>query len=212
MSLTRALLVLSLAAAPLLVAAAGSATSDSRLGVPSRADLFAAGLRAVPTMPGGAGVLPPVFRFAAGPGKVLTFTRVSGRLTWGTSSPSFGADGDPGQATDIKSLRGISGIAAPAGLFLAGVFLGPSFPTAPAPRRYRVLNPGNVPTVAPRLQQVFFVGDGRTASGVTQRVRVPAGATRLYLGFEDAFAFKGVPGYYDDNGGALSATFRIAPG
>jgi hypothetical protein len=38
---------------------------------------------------------------------------------------------------------------------------------------------------------------------------VPAGATRLYLGFVDAFSFHGAPGYHDDNSGSLEATFHI---
>jgi hypothetical protein len=213
MKSTRALLVTSLTLACFLLAAAvGSAAPARVLRVPSKADLFAAGLSTPPTMGGGAGVLPPVVRFAPGPGKVLTFSKVAGHLTWGGGSPVFGADGDHAQRSNITSLGGISGLVAPAALFMAGVFLIDAAPAAPAPPRLRVSHPGNLPTIAPQVQQVFFIGDGRTTAGVTQKFKVPPTATRLYLGFVDAYAFHGTPGYYDDNGGSLVATFRIGRG
>src|SRR5262249_39942824 len=61
------------------------------------------------------------------------------------------------------------------------------------------------------LNQTFFIGDGLTGtgSGSVQVFHVPDGATRLYLGFADAFFFQGDPGYYDDNTGSLTATFMV---
>jgi hypothetical protein len=61
----------------------------------------------------------------------------------------------------------------------------------------------------PALAQVFFVGDGRASDGSVQRFRVPKGAARLYLGFADAFAFHGPPGFYDDNRGSFQLEVKL---
>ena len=59
---------------------------------------------------------------------------------------------------------------------------------------------GNVPggvnytSLAPELQQVFFIGDGLTSGGVSQTITVPAGATRLFLATMDGF------GWYNNTG------------
>jgi hypothetical protein len=69
------------------------------------------------------------------------------------------------------------------------------------------------------LSQVFFVGDGLTGtdavnvgSGSTQTFQVPTGATRLFLGFADAFNnFDSIgtgPGAYGDNTGSLSVNIN----
>ena len=58
--------------------------------------------------------------------------------------------------------------------------------------------------------QTFFIGDGMTPSGLQQRFIVPPNATRLYLGFADAFSFQGPPGAYGDNTGGLSVTLTQA--
>jgi hypothetical protein len=192
----------------LVVVATGSAAPPTLLKVPSRADLFAAGLAKVPAMSGGAGVVPPSFTFKAGARQVLVFTRVGGHLAWGSGSPSFGPAGDTAQNTDVASLGGISGLKAPGGLVLAGVFLGDGTPRGRAPARVVVTDPTKLTTVAPRLQQVFYVGDGK-AGGTPRSYAVPPTATHLYLGFVDGFAFHGPPGYYDDNTGSLTVNFKL---
>ena len=58
---------------------------------------------------------------------------------------------------------------------------------------------------------MFPIGDGRTTSGTLQRFTVPAGATRLYLGYVDADGFSGSPGFYDDNTGSIRVTFAVSP-
>ena len=45
------------------------------------------------------------------------------------------------------------------------------------------------------------MGDGKART-----FRIPAGATRLYLGFADAYQYQGEPGWYDNNGGKLTVT------
>ena len=73
---------------------------------------------------------------------------------------------------------------------------------------------------APLLGQVFFIGDGLTGtdgvnvgSGSTQTFQVPTTATRLFLGFADAFnnfstSGGGSPGAYGDNTGSLSVNIN----
>jgi len=52
----------------------------------------------------------------------------------------------------------------------------------------------------------FFIGTGKG-----KQIEVPPTATRLYMGFADAYNFTGAPGAYDDNEGELVATFSIRP-
>jgi hypothetical protein len=194
--------------AALALAASGSAAPASALDVPATADLFAAGLKAPPDLPGGGGTLPPGLRFAPRANQVLTFQQVNGEVTWG--SDFFGPAGDPSLKTNIFALGGISGLVAPGWIFLAGVFLGPGPPAQPPPPRLRMDNAPRLTTVRPKLQQVFYVGDGRSERGDVRTYVVPANATRLYLGFLDAPGSASTPGYYRDNEGSLRVTFRIA--
>jgi len=55
--------------------------------------------------------------------------------------------------------------------------------------------------LAPEIGQTFFIGDG-----VGRIYRVTADATRLFLGFADAFNYVGAPGWYANNGGSLEVT------
>lgn len=43
----------------------------------------------------------------------------------------------------------------------------------------------------------------------SQFFTVPGAATRLFLGFLEGPSFNGYPGYYDDNGGQLTASFQV---
>jgi Flp pilus assembly protein TadG len=44
-------------------------------------------------------------------------------------------------------------------------------------------------TLAPAIAQPFFIGDGRTSGGLQQKIVVPPGATRLYLGSMDPYGW-----------------------
>ena len=88
-------------------------------------------------------------------------------------------------------------------MFLTGVFLDPSVGSV-APSALNFSAPGGTSfTTLSGLQlgQTFFIGDGLTGSGTggIQTFVAPTGATRLFLGFADAFGFGGSPGFYDDN-------------
>lgn len=64
-------------------------------------------------------------------------------------------------------------------------------------------------TLAPRLGEVLYVGDARTPGGQPRAITAPRGATTLYLGFPDAWDFRGKPSHYADNTGELSVQTRI---
>jgi hypothetical protein len=80
---------------------------------------------------------------------------------------------------------------------LAGVFLGNTIGSAPSP----YTGSDTASTIAPKLGQVFPIGDGLTGhgSGSVQDFTVPSGATHLYLVDIDGFK-------WSDNGGQLNVT------
>src|SRR5262249_40083407 len=110
--------------------------------------------------------------------------------------------------TDVLSFGGISGVRdAEHYSFLTGVFLDANEPTGDGPDRLDFSAAALTETfseLSPALGQTFFIGDGLTPGGDHQVFHVPTGATRLALGFADGFAFTGMPGFYDDNGGAFT--------
>jgi hypothetical protein len=83
-------------------------------------------------------------------------------------------------------------------MFLVGVFLTRKAPADPAPPRLDFSQGENFKKLSPKIAQTFFIGDGGG-----RVFRVPAGATRLFLGFADGALFKGLPGYYLNNAGEL---------
>jgi HYR domain-containing protein len=183
----------------------GSADS-SPLRVLATANIFGAGYRDAPSPAGGGGgTLPPGWRLPAGSARVVTFPSISGKVTpLSGSAPHNGAKGDGGAngSTDIASWRGISGIRdANNGMFLVGVFLGDGEPALPAPPRLDFTGREHFDVLAPLVGQTFLIGDG-----VGRRYEVPATASRLYVGFADAYNgsfYQGRPGYYSNNGGRL---------
>lgn len=188
------------------------------LTVPGDANIFGAG-HATPPSPGGsgAGELPSEFDFGftAGSGVVLIFSSVTGNVIVDSGSGNHVIDPDGvGSASgiNVNSFGGISGTVATTAGFLAGAFLGPSEPTDPSPLRldFTILGT-SFTSLAPQLDQVFFIGDGLTGdgSGSLQQFNVPVGATRLVLGIVDAPGYNGDPGGYADNTGSFSASFNV---
>jgi len=93
--------------------------------------------------------------------------------------------------------NGISGSNAPMAS-LVGVFLdsdSPQLSSPPSTLDFSTAASLDYLTISPQLQQIFFIGDGRTSSGAQQQIFVPNGATRFYLGMIDAM------GAYNNNGG-----------
>jgi PEP-CTERM motif len=128
------------------------------------------------------------------------------------SVADIGPDGYSG-SSNINPLGSISGFVAPAQYPLVGVFTSGA-PSGAAPPSYDYTGGLGQPSFSPLLNQVFFIGDGLTGtgSGATQVFNVPSSATELWLGFADAFAFSGDPGWYGDDPGALSVSGTLATG
>ena len=95
--------------------------------------------------------------------------------------------------------------------FLVGVILDSSEPSDPAPSPLTFDYPADFTTLSPLLSQTFLIGDGlNDTNEAVQQFIVPTGATRLFLGFADAYGYQGSPGQYQDNSGSLGVTFQIA--
>jgi hypothetical protein len=152
---------------------------------------------------GGGGTQPPGWRLPAGSARVVTFPHVTGAVSPVESPEPFNRpEGSGGGSTDIETWRGISGILdGRNGMFLVGVFLSDGAPTLPAPPRLDFTANERFETLAPLIGQTFFIGDGSN-----RRYEVPASASRLYVGFADAYNgvfWHGQPGYYSNNRGHL---------
>lgn len=178
--------------------------------VPGTANIFGAGRDAAPGPGGGGGgTLPPVWDIPEG-STTVSIPCAVGEVTPFTDQPLMnGPNGDGlgagGERTDVESYDGISGIVNhDKGMFLVGVFLTDAEPEDPAPERLDFTNAEEFDELSPEIGQTFFVGDGEGRT-----FRVPAGATRFFLGFADAFLYEGAPGWYGNNGGALSVTVAV---
>jgi hypothetical protein len=107
----------------------------------------------------------------------------SGRVSDRWHGVSAGPDGSSEYGrTEYRSIPGLSSITAPY-LCLAGVFLGENVAATAYPPHLNFTGAAlELETVRPVLQQVFFIGDGRTSSGLPQRFVAPPGAKRLFIG------------------------------
>jgi hypothetical protein len=175
--------------------------------IEGRSDIFSSGMAKAFTERGGR--LPALLTLASGGGHV-TFSDVKGASGCvGTVVPADGGD-CVSPDTVIDAADGISGIVDHQhSLFMVGVFLGGAQPSGEAPPAldFSADALGEAfSELSPKIAQTFFIGDGRTPAGATQRFVIPDGATRLFLGFADATFFRGGPGAYDDNTGGLHAT------
>lgn len=192
--------------------------------VDGSSNIYGAG-HAIPPAPGGGGggILPTLASFVAGAGQVLTFSSITGGVRCcGPASAINPPDGGTNASgtTDILPYGGISGVKDDAHtMFLVGVFLDDSEPSGTPPPALD-FSPAAIGehfgSLSPAIGQVFYVGDGLTGTfaGATQQFVVPATATRLYLGFADAFEFgspTGEPGYYGDNSGTIQAILDVRP-
>jgi len=153
--------------------------------------------------------------FAAAPGQTLTITSATGSVGC-SGSLTNGPDGSCFNTTNqVNSLGVIASNTTNFNntMYLVGVFLDNGLPGAlPAQIQYTSASQFQQASyAAPLLGQVFFIGDGLTGtgSGAQQTFAVPTGATRLFLGFEDAFNFSGTPDFYGDNPGSLSISGNI---
>lgn len=160
----------------------------------------------------------PYLSFAASDGVHTLFSFASvlgGTNCCGVPNALSGADGATG-STNVGALNGLSGIKGNTQLGLVAVFTSETDPfgsAAPAPQNWDAAAQSGMQT--PALNQVFFVGDGHAgrnnSAGALLSFSAPVGATRLYIGFADAYSFQGLPSYYGDNQGSLSYSVTMAP-
>ena len=184
--------------------------------VNAQSNIYGAG-HTTPPNPGGGGggLLPNVISLVPGYEKVLVFSSVTGTVMSWPGDPGNGPDGyyQLGNHTVIDSYGGISETwVCDLKFFLAGVCLDYNEPVDPPPDYllicgYSLQNP----EFSPELRQVFYIGDGLTGtgSGVAQVFHLPSSATRLYLGFADGYFQLGLPGFYGDNTGSLTASYNV---
>jgi hypothetical protein len=198
------------------------ATLDETLVILSTANIFGAGGDAPPGPGGGGGgTLPPGWRLPAGADRIVMFPSVTGSVNFWTGVAELnGPAGDMIHSTRVASYGGISGVVYQGnGGFLVGVFLTDA-PAESAPPRLVFsqppptdLLPGDrLPKLRgdlmlPRIGQVFLIGDGKD-----YRYAVPSKATRLFVGFVDGRLWKGLPGFYGNNSGEMSATIALTQG
>ena len=209
----RLLLSISLGAAALMGAAPLAAQSVT-VNVPGGANPFLAGQPNGTACCSGdsAPLQSPVLISAFSGGQVLTFTAVGGSSNVG-GVPTSGPDGNTSGTTYSSRFNmngnyttGISGAQNVNLNALMGVFLGAGTPTGTGPASLDFTGSGGSTgldflSLAPGLNQIFWIGDGLTGigTGAVQRFTVPTGATRLYLGTSDGFE-------WNNNSGVITAT------
>lgn len=199
-----------------VIAAAVACASIARANVvvvDAKANIYGAGHASAPAPGGGsAGILPPSISFAAGSALNFTIASISGTVSLSPRSSSNGNGTPTYGSTDIEPYNGISGIINKGRSgFLVGVFLNNIEPIGPTPSKISFNAPDDFSEISPLLRQTFLIGDGiNDTSGQIQKFVVPSGATRLFLGFADAYSYHGLPGQYQDNSGSLSVDVQIS--
>ncbi|WP_207802729.1 calcium-binding protein [Roseicella frigidaeris] len=162
----------------------------------------------------GAGA-PVSIDLGTGTGRVVTVTNVGGGVAFGPDKVYNDADGfDFPLGTSLDPTAGLSGLTVPKSGMLVGVFLDGNEQAAghaiPATLDFATLGT-DFTTLAPGVDQVFYIGDGLTGTrdGTVQQFHVPDGATTLLLGIADGTAFHGHPEAYADNSGAFTAQVTV---
>ncbi len=147
-------------------------------------------------------------------GDYLIFTS-SGLVQYHPYFTSFSPEGSNSNDfiinTHEQGKNGISDIKAPASALL-GVFLPakqPDSDIAPSSLAFETAEQRNYFVISPRVNQVFFIGDGRSYLGIKQKVIVPKGATRFYLGPMDGCYWHDNTGFFDVEVTRLN--FRLIP-
>jgi hypothetical protein len=178
------------------------------------------------TAPGGGTVPNAVLRLSA-LGKCISITKIIGSLacaskqgcielnngSGNTPNDAYGTYAAPATSSNTGA-GSISGITAPKAGYLVGVFtkIGAPSGAPPAALDFTTGAGTTFTTLAPALNQTFFMGDGRTGDGkgVRQGFVVPDGAKRLYLGISDACNYNGSPSCYDDNIGTFTVSISAS--
>ena len=127
---------------------------------------------------------PPQVDIQLTPGAEVEFFATGTLFTNFFRCPEVGPEGSDGCGGSVSSFfrSGVSAISGPGG-GLIGVFLGETIDASSTPPTLE-FNEGlrQVGRLEPLLQQVFYIGNGRTPGGEVKRFVVPSGSTRLFLG------------------------------
>jgi hypothetical protein len=189
-----------------------SCFAQASVEVSARCNIYGAGRINPPAgVAGQPGILPVAAPLDLTGGAMVVFDIVRGSVDFNLGGV-VDADGNQSEerGRDTLAYGGISGIlSVKRSFFLTGVFLSAGEPADPAPSRL-IFSAYDFSTLEPELGQLFFIGDGRGTEGSKQQFRIPPGASRLFLGFVDNGS-DGLPGYYDDNSGALQVTVNTLP-
>lgn len=177
---------------PVIVAVDGKA-NPFLAGMPVGSEIRYPGVAQSDAVPANAAVAVALSPFR--PADYLLF-RASGTVT---HSPNIGPtppDGNTVAEHTLGAHNGVSAIVAPINSLVA-VFLGDGDRTiAPDQLEFSSIASRNYLTLAPALQQLFFIGDGVTDFGQRQRIRIPPGATWIYLAVMDAFEWSNNQGAF----------------
>ena len=153
-----------------------------------------------------------LFTFSAGSGNVFSFTG-RGTVSCCSDAPNIPPDGG-GASMNISGTNGLSGLSGNRNIPLVGVFttnVDPSGGGAPSALSFDGANPLSL---APLLDQVFYIGDGHAGLnnllGASLDFTAPLTATRLYIGAIDAFGFNGTTGWYADNHGQWDVDVHLS--
>ncbi len=126
------------------------------------------------------------------PGNHLIFS-VTGGTHNGPIPPIDGTSGPDGiDPVTHNPENHLAGLTAPLNS-LVGVFLSGGVPETtfgdplPTALDFTEESSRDYATLEPELKQPFFIGDGRDAATTVQHVRIPIGASRLFLGSLDVF-------------------------
>ncbi len=133
------------------------------------------------------------------------YFQVSGQISHGGSNLTD-ADGNTGNigSHEKQALYGKSNVTAPLNAMM-GVFLGEESPAAlvaPAALSFASADSRNYQTLSPLVGQIFFIGNGKDSSGDYQKIVVPAGAKRLFLGIMDTYE-------WNNNSGQLTGAILL---
>ena len=164
----------------------------------------------------GPGATTPVsLDLGTGTGRSVTISDVAGGFSFGAGTMTTGPDGSDlfaGAGTAIDPTDGLAGLVARSNGMLVGVFLDghehDAGHVAPATLDFRSIGEGFA-SLAPAIDQPFFIGDGVDAAGAAQAFLVPDAARTLVLGVIDGTGFHDTPGAYADNSGSVTAHVAV---
>jgi Flp pilus assembly protein TadG len=124
----------------------------------------------------------------------MTFDGINGGATNDYTDPArYTADGniagEPSATNTAGDEHGIANMKAPINS-LVGLYINASVPgsqSAPADLDFSTDADRDFTTLSPKLNQIFFIGDGRNDAGEVQNFIVPTGATRLVIATWDDY-------------------------